>query len=778
MGSFFSTPVLSDIQTPTVLNFILQEMFRRSDLVDIYSLADSKRCSRYIVAGADALQKLFVKIRVNPMKGPAGDLYFQSLDGLVSSMPANLKAQQRANCLELSFFFIRIFQIFGAVTISMFDNTIPLVDPAIQAPSSARPGIQKSFLKQSNFNSAFASSGPPISKGIGSWFGFGGALNPSSDRTFYIPDGSYKVLNYHLYRPDLGSASPDPMKFEGFEIYLDQNTLYDGVPTARVVKSNPQPVLKYNYTRDSVPYLITGTLGITGIDNYTITLSKFSKDGTPVNVSIPPETLRTLAGDKPISIGQAYSATKGKTLPTVLQAMFDEAGTKIFGPVPYSTVKFLRKMGYISGGSDSGTAITGTHINIPGGQDNEENPRIIFQDSMVVPSGDDKETRRIRVTIRANLQIEEPIQDVGDGTYNYRVYVNFAKSTVDPEEARSYIHLDANKTLNFISYSKTGVPKSQTNDFTIPAYLESVFQKIIKPSNSDYSEGGISVTRSGLPKPYDSESIPSDLRIKDLWATLAKDPPIKSYCIARAVQLLSVDAIRGNMSRPAFSSACALSFAYQKDGSIPSPEKKISEVHGLHALATLFWTDLETAMPKLQDEVKYKDFLKFMKMNMGNFNKPDETPAPAKMSDIVEKSGQVCNQLEGAKLQLPNDTTVKLRAVVAALIEQQKNHINAGMQIIEMLFDMNSIVGAKVFALNPNMLRGGMPEVNNIAGLARDLLMKYYTGCESTYRDGLKILYQSDQQRPLIAIKSSGEAIVRTQPQKPAPLVPKYVPPK
>jgi hypothetical protein len=764
MGGFFSTPVLSDIQTPTVLNFILIEMFRRSDLVDIYSLADSKRCSKYIVAGADALQKLFVKIRVNPIKGPAGDLYFQSMDGLASSLPPDLKAQQRANCLELSFFFIRIFQIFGAVTISMFDNTIPLVDPEIQAPATSKPAIQKSFLKQSNFNAAFASLGPPASKGVASWLGFGGALSPN-DKSFYIPDGSYKILNYHLYKPDGGTSSASPMKFEGYDIFVDQATLYDlsiteGEVKGRVVKSNPKPILKYNYTRDSTPYLLTGTLSISGIDTYTITLSNFTKDGEPVSASISSETLRTLAGDKPASLGQGYSIAKGKTLPTVLQAMFDEAGTKIFGAVPYSTVKFLRKMGYISGSGNSGTAITGTHINIPGGQDNAESPRIIFRDSMPLEVGESN--RKIMTTIRANLQIEEPIQNVSDGTFNYRVYVDFSKSSVEPEEAQSYLTLPARKTMNFIAYSATAVPKSQTNDLTITAYLEGVFQGIIKHTSSKNDEGGISLTRSGLPKPFDSESIPPNLRVKDLWSALAKDPPIKSYCIARAVQLLSVDAIRGNMSKPAYSSACALSFAYQKDGSLPSPEKKLSEVHGLHALATLFWTDLETAMPKIQDEVKYKEFLKFMKINLGNYSKTDTPTPPEKMSDITEKSGEVCKNLEGAKLQLPSDATVKLRAVVAALIQQQRNHINAGMQIIQMLFDMNSIVNKKVFALNPNMLRGGMPEVNRIAGQARELLMKYYSGCESTYRDGLKILYQSDQQRPLIAIKASGEAIVRT----------------
>ena len=746
-------------------------MFRRSDLVDIYSLADSKRCSRYIVAGADALQKLFVKIRINPMKGPNGDLFFQSIDGLVGAMPADLKAQQRANCLELSFFFIRVFQIFGAVTISMFDNTIPLADPLIAAPATSRPDIKKSFLQQKNFNSAFASTQTKPS----SWFGFGGALNPN-DRSFYIPDGSYKILNYHLYKPDVSQPS-GPMKFEGFEIYLEQSTLYDiatsgGQVTGRTIKSNPQPIIHYGYTRDSTQYVISATMNIQGIDQYNISLSKFMKDGAPVNASVSSEVLRAFAGDKPSSLGQGYPAVKGKTLPTILQAMFDDVTTKIFGAVPYSTIKFLRKMGYISGGTNTDTAISGTHINIPGSQDNAESPRIIFRDSMPISNmTSDKDTiKKINVTIRANLQIEEPIQDVSDGSYKYKIYVDFSKSQIDPAEARDYITLNSYKTMTFIAYSKGSAPKSETNDLSIPSYLEGVFQKIIKPSGSKNENGGIRLTRDGLPKPYDSDSIPNDLRIKDLWLALAKDPPIKSYCIARAVQLLSVSAIRGNMKQPAFSSACALSFSYQRDGSLPAPEKKLSDVYGLHALATLFWTDFETMMPKLQDEAKYKNFLKNMKMNLENFKTLEETPQPEKLSAIVEKSGPLCNDRTGARLQLTNDVTSKLQGVVRSLIQQQKEHVNAGMQIIQLLFDMNKIVNNKTFAMNPEVLRGGMPEINRIAEIARNLLMKYYTGCETTYRDGLKILYQSDQQRPLVAIGADGKTIIKpttTMPEQP-----------
>ena len=127
MGGFFSTP--GSDKPSEVLNFILREMFRRSDLTDIYSLADKSRCSSYVIAGADALESLFVKIRMYPDKGEEGTYLFQRVDGLKSGMPQNMKAKQREYCMELSFFFIRIFQIFGALSLSMFDSSLPLTDP-------------------------------------------------------------------------------------------------------------------------------------------------------------------------------------------------------------------------------------------------------------------------------------------------------------------------------------------------------------------------------------------------------------------------------------------------------------------------------------------------------------------------------------------------------------------------------------------------------------------------------------------------------------------------
>jgi hypothetical protein len=774
MGGSISAPV--DIKTPTVLNFILREMFRRADLVDIYSLADSQKCSRYVVSGADALESLFVKIRIRPMKGDKGVLYFQSIDGLLKGMPKEVKEKQRENCLELSFFFIRIFQIFGAVALSMFDNSIPITDPTYTSPEAAKRETSV-FLQQKNFDPKF---GTPKKSGIASFFGFGGSLRGGSlnggslspnDKTFYIPDGSYKILNYHLYKPEGGTSSPGPMKVEGYEIYLDQASLYtisqqQGQITGRVVQSNPSPLLKYAYSRDGTQYTLGATLKIQGIDELKVSMKSYTKDGSPTSTSTLEETMRPFAGDKPSSLGQAYPQTKGKTLPSVLQAMFEDAAVQIFGAAPFSTIKFLRKINAVSGPVESDLTLAGTNVVIPASQENSESPRIIFRS----PANLGSDSKKVNVRIYANLQIEEPIQDVSTGSYSYRVYLDFSKAVVEPPEVRDYVRLKSYRTTNFVAYSKTGIPRSESTDLTIPAYVEGVFQELIKTGKDD--EDTIKYTRDGLVKPYDSESIPPDLRVKDLWKALAKDPPIKSHCIARAVQLLSVDAIRGTMSAPAFTSACSLSFAYQKDGSLPSPGQKLSDVYGMHALATLFWTNFEKGMPRMHDEPKYKGFLKFMRMKLDNYPSLEETPQPDKMSDVSEKEPPICDQRQGLRLQLPPALAANLRKVVLNLQAQQMAHITEGMKIMDMLFDMNSITQQKVFAINPMILQNGMPEINRIAEIARNLLMKYYSGCESTYRDGLKMIYNVDKTAPLGGLKDDGSVFVPIRTTTVPPTIP------
>ena len=372
MGAGTSVPSQTD--TPQVLNFILQEMFRRTDLADIYSLADPDRCKRYVIVASNALESLFVKMRVYPDKKVDGTLYLQSIDGILKSMPADMRAKQREYCVELAFFFIRIFQIFGALFLSIYDSRLPLTDPSDDIKRDAvTKGV--AFLDPKDF---LGFSSPPQQSS--SWFGKGGELNATRDGSFYINNAPYSVLNYHLIKPSGGQGDKSPMKFDGgFPFLLDQNSLYifsDIVGQApRTLQTNLQPILYYYFDRSSRNYTLKATLLIEPVvggsrQQYRITLKGFSAlddwgiDTSKLNsVIINPEIIEeNIPGTAPLSVGENYPKTRGQTLPAVLKAMFETVIIKTLGEPPFSVVKLLKKLRYIPGDNDKNQNIIGSHV--------------------------------------------------------------------------------------------------------------------------------------------------------------------------------------------------------------------------------------------------------------------------------------------------------------------------------------------------------------------------------------------------------------------------------
>ena len=760
MGGFISTPV--DTATPEILNFILREMFRRADLVDIYSLADPNRCSRYVVAGADALESLFIKVRINPQKKEKdGTLYFQSLDGLLTGMPQELKNRRRQYCLELAFFFVRIFQIYGAIFLSIYDSKMPSAQPVDDVPPESQKGRQGIFVNPQDFYGFKAKK----QEGFFSWLGFGGSLSSRSDGSYYITSGPCQVLNYHLSRPGPSSSS-QPMKMEGVPILVDQATLYNlkienGEVTGREVQSDPAPLVQYLLQRNSGTNNLMAKLNITGADDLTVWLSDLKLDGVNKPANIRKEYLKSGFGlDKPLSLGQGYTSTKGKSLPTVLQAMFEDAATQMIGPTQFSVVKLLRKFNLLSG-STGEMNITGTHIYIMGEQDSASTVRILFKDTIVV--GDDKRKRIVRIT--AQLTIDDARQDVLKGTYSYRVYTDFSAMQIDPVELREYMTFKSYRDATFIAYSKDGAPRHDKTNATIPEYLETIFQDGIQNKDEDSATQRVKFTRDGLATPFDSAGIPTHMKVKELWTAMAKNPPVKAHCVARAVQLLNIEAFKGNFSRDAFSSVCRLGFAYQKDGSLPMPKKSLSEEYGLNALAVLFF-ELAGGQ-NMKETAEYREFLNFLRKTMGREGEPIADPV---FDKIREASPAVCDgKPADVRLQLPEDLAGNLHAVARDLLAQQQSHVNAAMNVMFMLFNKDSITKKRTFSFSKAILSGGMPEVERISSMAKELLTTYYTGCETKYQNGLDMIYQYDKERPLGMIKPQDGTVVKpTVPVVPA----------
>jgi len=742
-------------------------MFRRTDLADIYSLADPDRCKRYIIVATDALESLFIKMKVYPDKGKDGTLYLQSIDGILKSMPPDVRAKQREYCLELAFFFIRIFQIFGALFLSMYDSRLPVTDPS---DDIKRDPMQKgvAFLDPKNF---LGFSNPPQQS---SWFGSGGELNATRDGSFYINSGPYSVLNYHLLRPNGGQGDKTPMRFDGgFPFSLDQNSLYNFGATAgapiRVVQDNPQPTVYYFFDRSSRNYTMQATLIIEvqpggARQRYKISLANFSPvDDWGINTSklngirVSPEFIEeTIPGTAPKSIGDAYSKTRGQTLPTVMKAMFDKAVTIALGEPPFAVAKFLKQLRYISGDYDKNQNITGSHVYLFRNQEDQSTVKIAYVDKVKIQGED----RPQEVTITARMKITKPQRESNMSIQViYKVELDFSVSEVKPPEYRNTISIPTTlKQMTFKADSETGTPSSDVNDLSIPEYLERVFKEI---TSSTYNDGikGLKITRAGLVEPYNSPQIDESLKVKKLWTAMAKDPPVKSHCIARAVQLLSLEAIKGNLSAPAYSSICRLSFGYQKDGSLPTPGKPVIEESGIYALSLLFFEGLVAGSPRIVDPASYKEYLRYLKFLFERYpdinmikdapivpgQAPDPDAIPARLSDIREKALRMCDDRGDSRIIVPKPLASNLRSVTATLISQQQQHFQNALTLIFSLFDRTSVERDKKLKFNPRVISGGMNEINRIANETRNLLLNYYKGCEMTYRDGLLMIYNYEK---------------------------------
>jgi hypothetical protein len=85
---------------------------------DMLKLNKSQTCSSYVFLMANTLGKIFQDLQVRPKtKTDTGVIYFEKIDTLKAQT-----TESRELCLFVSYFFIRIFQIFGAVAMTILDD--------------------------------------------------------------------------------------------------------------------------------------------------------------------------------------------------------------------------------------------------------------------------------------------------------------------------------------------------------------------------------------------------------------------------------------------------------------------------------------------------------------------------------------------------------------------------------------------------------------------------------------------------------------------------------
>lgn len=139
---------------------------------DLLALSNPDGCKKYIFIMADAIQHTFDTLKISTTKDKRGTILFQRTDELIKD-----SALHRDNCVAVAYFFIRLFQILGAIMLTCVDT-----------PSASFRGVYDVRYEGTERRPGAAPGFYPIGRGGGKYTNY-----PFFNNVF---DGSNKLTGY------------------------------------------------------------------------------------------------------------------------------------------------------------------------------------------------------------------------------------------------------------------------------------------------------------------------------------------------------------------------------------------------------------------------------------------------------------------------------------------------------------------------------------------------------------------------------------------------------
>ncbi len=209
-----------------------------------------------------------------------------------------------------------------------------------------------------------------------------------------------------------------------------------------------------------------------------------------------------------------------------------------------------------------------------------------------------------------------------------------------------------------------------------------------------------------------------------------------AHCVARALQLLDIDALGPKMPQAARSYICMSKFNEQIQKTIPAPGGSFSKNTGLEYLSTLF-TIFYGSEPKLLDPMKaqYMNFLNNMAKAVGTKStiRSSSKEINTLHHQLIDNNTKAFCSKRSADIPITlTDSSLSVtRSGVDALFKRQIAHSIEVNKLLRMIFEITPQGNMRI---HPQILTGGIPALDMISQKARELLMAYYEGCELTYQ--------------------------------------------
>jgi hypothetical protein len=201
-----------------------------------------------------------------------------------------------------------------------------------------------------------------------------------------------------------------------------------------------------------------------------------------------------------------------------------------------------------------------------------------------------------------------------------------------------------------------------------------------------------------------------------------------SHCVTRALQLLQA----GPGGKPV-TSICKKRVLERYGGIIQG--SAVTSHAGLKALNALFFNVVKGEGGDLitGTQAKYEELLNIFL---------DESGKPAGRLQQAKFRSTKCGAGDDKTLYVSNESVAaQTKKIAEALMGKQAKHAAAVASIYKLMFNIVGKPGSyKVLGLNPKLYAGGEKYVEEIAQLARQILVDYYKFCEGTYELGRKLL--------------------------------------
>lgn len=696
-----STTIYTKTQpTIDIMNKVLDFILKNADYRDMIALANEKECAKWIILGENKLNEQFNKIKVRPEIGKDnGILYIRKIEKLNEH-------NDMLGCTLLATFFVRLFQVVGALSLSIMDTKIPdrgdYLVSASEKKISERKGVP--FFKPLEERKKFL--------GL-----FGGDLSeenlksvPPSLHFFRLYLNSNMNNTYSLLRlsRDKKIASN---KVDGITIRIkDNNLIFDYI--SGVSSLNFEIILKESsltvnvQTRNTRPYPYTNTFEFQRNSDNTILVNKnertsldftdFILDLISTIVKLPPsETLKLLEE-------LTYLETS-------------------------NIQPYYKKIKNINFGENSGLFVNKEDYN-------KEDPRFIFaypikennKDYPLLVSFKLLITKTsVKGLVAYNVEIIDLINESTSSILKFTP--SFKDLEIESEEDLKTSKINQ-RTFTIKKQGFTNEPTNRKQ--TIPLWLQSMFN-IIKDEAIDNIKSGPLITKDGYLKPFDDSSITdSRLKTRELWMNLTRSPPIKSFCTARALQLLNISGLQTILPEKIRPLIYNTSFDLIKDGSLPMPEQPITSAAGIKALSLLYenFSDLYD-----QSTNSKSKNIPLGRIILESFIENENLRANiTKLDMIKETSGPKADPFESKTNRAKVDA---LRTQARLLFQTQFEHTAKVNALLKEIF-----VFSEPITLNPKILKKGVKGIEEIAVKARDLLTEYYSKCQTEYTKGVRIL--------------------------------------